>query len=398
MSGKFINTEYADTMTSLIDGFKQRLKNNFYQWNDKNNTLVTYYNININMSSLDKVTKLAYDTKGEFSGIKFNQVNNFMLYGIEKVALMIDNGDFGIEAAEISGEAIILPNTLIPYQNDYFIINHEKDELLFKVITVTPDTLENGANFYKIEYKLTDFGDEDLINNNIVYSYEMIFNNIGTNLNPIVRTDTYNYIQELDNVVDGMKKFYINLFYSDRVQTFIFCYNDAHFYDPYMIEFLIRTNLLNGDKYVYINHQIALSSTFAIEYKDTLFRHIEYKAMYNILKSIVAASAEAIESKTNIFSTRYETYFKLIYKNVFDFVPSNIEMFTSDLLVKINDNILYDNDALYNIIIKYFNNSEITRDDIYKLDNINYENNIKLFYSLPCVIFCLESYIKSLLS
>jgi hypothetical protein len=398
MSGKFINTEYADTMTSLIDGFKQRLKNNFYQWNDKNNTLVTYYNININMSSLDKVTKLAYDTKGEFSGIKFNQVNNFMLYGIEKVALMIDNGDFGIEAAEISGEAIILPNTIIPYQNDYFIINHEKDELLFKVITVTPDTLENGANFYKIEYKLTDFGDEDLINNNIVYSYEMIFNNIGTNLNPIVRTDTYNYIQELDNVVDGMKKFYIDLFYSDRVQTFIFCYNDAHFYDPYMIEFLIRTNLLNGDKYVYINHQIALSSTFAIEYKDTLFRHIEYKAMYNILKSIVAASAEAIESKTNIFSTRYETYFKLIYKNVFDFVPSNIEMFTSDLLVKINDNILYDNDALYNIIIKYFNNSEITRDDIYKLDNINYENNIKLFYSLPCVIFCLESYIKSLLS
>lgn len=396
--GKFVNTTYTDTVNSLVDGFKERLKNNYYVWNDKNTTLTTYFNINTELTVLDEATRMTYESKGEFTGIKFNQINNFMLYGIENIALMIDNGDFGMEATEISGDAYILPNTIIPYAGDFFIINYEKDKLLFKIIATHPDTLDNGANFYRVEYKVTDIGETELVEHNVVYTYEMAVNNIGTQFNAVIRTDKYNTIKNLDAVLEEMKKFYIDLFYTDRVQTFIFCHESAHFYDPFLIEFLIRTKILTGGgrDYVYINHQITPYTTFSIDYERSMFKCIEDKNKNSTLKAYTIGAGEIIDSKTNIFSTRYETYFKMIYRGTGSTMDVNI--FESDLINRITSNTLYDNDVLYNIIIKYFNNQEINDADIKDIDNINYENNIKLFYTIPCVIFCLERYIKSLMS
>lgn len=398
--GKFINTEYTNVMNSLIDGFKERLKsNNLYAWNDKNNTIVTYYNVNTDLTTLDTAALIAYDNKGAFSGIKFNKINNFMVYGLEKIALMMDTGDFGLEAVEISGDAYILPNTIIPYQGDFFIINHEKEKILFKVIAVHPDTLDDGANFYRIEYKVTDTGDDDIIANNVAFTYELIFNNIGTNLKPVILSDKYRVVQNLDLVIEEIKNFYTDLFYTDRVQTFIFKYGEAHFYDPFLIEFLIRTKILSGGgrNYIYLNHQIAPYTTFSIDYERSFFRYTEEKNKESISKAYTTGYGELIQSKTNIFSTRYEDYFKMLYRKPFDSFL-DIPIFDLEFIQKIKDGTLYDDDILYNIIIKYFNNIELTEEDVKGLDNINYENNIKLFYAIPCVIFCLESYIKSLMS
>jgi len=397
--GKFVDTQYTDTINSLIDGFKERLKNNFYAWNDKSSTIVTYYNINTELSVLDESTKLTYSTKGQFTGLKFNKINNFILYGIDKIALMIDLGEFGAEASEISGEAFVLPNTIVPYVGDFFIINHEKERLLFKIIVVHPDTLENGANIYRIEYKVTEIGDEDLIENNIAYTYEMIFKNIGTSLSPVIRSDKYNIIKNLDTIVSEMRDFYIDLFYTDRVQTFIFCHKDAHFYDPFLIEFLIRTKILSGgDEYIYLSHQISPYATFGIDYEKTFFRCVEEKDKKDLLKIYTNGYGEIIESKTNIFSTRYETYFKMVYRQTPGYTP-DIQIVEPEFINRIIEGSLYDNDnILYNIIIKYFNSMDITEEDILNIENINYENNIRLFYFIPCVIFCLERYIKSLMS
>lgn len=398
--GKFIDTQYTDIMNSLIDGFKERLKsNNLYAWNDKNNTIVTYYNVNTDLTTLDPATLLAYENKGEFSGIKFNKVNNFMIYGLEKIAIMLDTGDFGLEATEISGDAYILPNTIIPYTGDFFIINHEKEKLLFKVINVHPDTLDDGANFYRIEYKVTDIGDEDIIANNIAFTSELIFNNIGTNLKPVIMSDKYRLIKNLDDVLEQIKSFYTNLFYTDRVQTFIFKYGEAYFYDPFMIEFLIRTKILSGRgrDYIYLNHQIPTYTTFSIDYERSFFRLIEEKNKESISRTYTSGYGELIQSKTNIFSTRYEDYFKMVYRQSLEsFLP--ITIFDTEFIQKIKDGTLYENDILYNILIKYFNNMDIEDVDIKVLDNIDYENNVKLFYTIPCVIFCLETYIKSLMS
>lgn len=396
--GRFVNTQYTDTVDSLVNGFKDRLQNNFYAWNDKPATIVTYYNVNMDLSVLDKSTKLAYSAKGPNSGIKFNRINNMVLYGIDNIILMIDNGEFGAEASEIMGDAIIIPNTITPYAGDFFVINHAKEDIVFKVISASPDTLENGANLFRIEYKVTEMNNDELDKYNVVFTYEMIFNNIGTSYNPILRTDRFNTINNIDLLMDEMKRFYKELFYSDRVQTFIFSNHGYYFYDPNLVEFLIRTKILNGsDEYLYLTHQIPLHSTFNIDYEKTIFNRLENKELNKITNTDITAYGELIESKTNIFGSRYEQYFKLIYNCPIGYTE-DIFTFDLDFLNNIRDNVLYEDDILYNLIIKYFNNTTIEESDINDIEKINYENNIKIFYTIPCVLYSLEKYIKSLMS
>ena len=122
MAGKFINTEHRDNIDSLVVGLKDILKNPYYKWNDKSGTAVVYFNQNKEATTLDEASKLYYADIGINSPIKYNMIEDFMLYGIEQIAISMENGDFGPEASEISGEAIILPNTITPYPGDYFHI------------------------------------------------------------------------------------------------------------------------------------------------------------------------------------------------------------------------------------------------------------------------------------
>ena len=163
MGGKFINTEHKESIDTLVTGVKDILKNPYYRWNDKSGTPVTYFNQNTEKSTLDTSTKLYYQDVGLASPIYYNIIKDFMLYGIEQIAIQMVNDEFGPEASEISGEAIILPNTITPYVGDYFNIDYTEEKLLFKINDVSPDTLENGSNIYKVQYKLESARLEEIL-------------------------------------------------------------------------------------------------------------------------------------------------------------------------------------------------------------------------------------------
>ena len=122
MAGKFINTEHRDNIDSLVVGLKDIMKNPYYKWSDKSGTAVIYFNQNKEATTLDESSKLYYADMGLNSPIKYNMIEDMMLYGIEQIAISMDNGDFGAQANDIDGEAIVLPNTIIPYVGDYFKI------------------------------------------------------------------------------------------------------------------------------------------------------------------------------------------------------------------------------------------------------------------------------------
>ena len=66
--GSFSNTKrYEDTVVSLSDGLKNRLKNPYYAFTDKKPIIVEYYNRNIHQSTLDESTKLQEDIIGSKS-------------------------------------------------------------------------------------------------------------------------------------------------------------------------------------------------------------------------------------------------------------------------------------------------------------------------------------------
>ena len=50
-----------------------------------------------------------------------------------------------------------------------------------------------------------------------------------------------------------------------------------------------------------------------------------------------------------------------------------------------------------NIIIKYFNDIDLSRKDIMAMDNIDYRDSYELFFKLPVILYIVEYYIKKLM-
>jgi hypothetical protein len=387
------------TIDSLVEGFKAKMDNPYYLFSDKKATITNYYSQNIYLSTLDQASKLQYESIGSNSPLKYSLVKDMLIYGIERIVTELENGDFGLEANTIEGEGIILPNTIIPMAEDYFTITYLNQNVLFKVISITSDTLENDSNFYKISYKLDKITTDD-IDLQVVDNYNMIVNNVGTRFNTIIRSNDYNFIEKVESILDRLKSYYTTLFYSKWVQTLIFSLEGDLFYDPYMIEFLVRNNVLsNNHDFLFITHQTNIPNTFAVNYDKTFFRAVELKEIKTPLPK-TQSQGFFINEPLSILSSRKEDYFRIEYNGLISNpLKPFIDNFDSTLIDNIVNNVLYtEQQSLYlNIIVKYFNNTEITGDDIYNLDVLDYESSMSLFYNIPIIIYIIEYIIRNIL-
>ena len=202
-----------------------------------------------------------------------------------------------------------------------------------------------------------------------------------------------------------MREYYKAVFYNTRVNSLIFTANNNRFYDSYLTEFVIRNKLLEErGNYIYIQHQVAVPKTFDIDYSRSFFHVLETKNMKKFRTCLTVAYGELIDSKVNIFSTRQEPYLNMVYspdvqKLINTMTPGLIyEIFDKPLIANIINNEKFGNDILSDLIIKYFNDEDITQDDLDQLDMIQYKDNIQLFYYVPVAMYILEGIVKKLLS
>ena len=423
--GKLLNTTYHDTVDQITGMYNSLVNNPFYNWNDKKPTLCTYYNINKDYSSLDPGSKIQYDNINDESPIRYNRIYDFIIYGFNRIELNTENGDFGLEASEISGDAYVLPNTIIPTEGDYFEIRHIKDSTwLFIITDVQQDTLQNGSNAYKLTYKL-EYDDNTQIQNKIKHNYRMIDIREGTNISKIVRCEDYDIAKIMDEKAVMLKKYFQELFYDPKVQTFIFTdLTDFRMYDPFMIEFLIRNRVLdNGeDDYIHVDHKLHIRKTFSLDYDRTFLRVFEKKDKSKLLESNHKIIYSVINEFGTTFASRYEAYYEVEYRDITG--GYNMPCISDDLIFRVKENRLItnkDDKELYdyflweNIIIKYFNNEPLNEDEINNIDNLIYkfqdmvdlsrnkkelfdfDSALKVFYIIPVLIFCLEKYIENIL-
>lgn len=404
MAGKFTNTRHTDTINSLVDSMKSIIKNPHYLFQSKTSTIVDYYNINVEKSTLDEASKIQQMPVGNDSPTKYNIINDFLMYGLEQIQIQIENGDFGAEGGEISGEATILPNTIIPYPGDYFIIKYLQDDVIFRITGVTHDTLDDGVNIYKVNYELDSISKKDIIKKNIADSYKLVVNNIGTSMNAVIRSEKYDIAKELDGIASYLREHYIALFYNDRIQTFSYLFNMRRFYDPYIVEFLKNNKILDGIKpYIHISHQLPKTSKFTLDYAKSIFRCFETSDFSNIRRYKRNCIGRYIEPETtSIFNSRPEEYWytDLNYLTVEGEIFGVLPCFDDEFLDNIETGELFDGEkSIYNIIIKYINGKDdIDKDDIENLKFLEYQDNITLFYGLPLLIYCIDCMIIKLMA
>ena len=240
--GKFSDTKYVKTIDSLVDATKDKIKNPYYIFSDKKPTKVTYYAQNIEKSTLDESSGLYGAHIGTDSPFKFNKIKNFLLYGLAKINVDYDVGEFGTESNAINGDCIILPNTITPRPGDFFSITYVKETILFKVNGVNYDTLDTGANIYSIEYSLDRTEDIDKIEDQVEKSFNFLVNNVGTDFKTVIQDCDYNIIDQLEALVENLIVQFSNIFFDPRLQTFIFNHDGWLMYDPFLIEFFKRND------------------------------------------------------------------------------------------------------------------------------------------------------------
>lgn len=417
--GKFINTSYTQAVEKVSETVKTFINNPYYMWTDKKPTLVTYYPINMERSTLDEAARIPYADVGEHSPIRYDRIKNFVIYGLDRIQLSLENGEFGLESGPIEGDAIILPGSVEPSPGDYFEINLATDSTwLFRVNSVDRDTLDNGSNIWKISYKLEHDTNDNLLPL-VIQDYSFIPTNVGTRYNSVVRSDKYDLVYAVDKICSTLKSYFIGLFYKPQVQTFIFVnYGEDYFYDPYMIEFLIRNHIIDGAsddaaEYIYVDHKIAPIKTFALDYNRTFFKSIEDRDSSHLMTAKIDSTADYIDDFGSIFASRAENYFKMNYSvPTYDTFSSDpvfhnvMECFPKMIIPNIRKNDLYTDAevkmnpfyAIYNIIIKYFNNALITEAEYFNLEKLDFDDSMKTFYMIPVLIYCLEDFEKKMLA
>lgn len=407
--GKYINTSYADSIQSISGMSNDLLDHPYYLFNDKRGIIVTknYYNINKERSTLDEGAQIHQSELGPECPFRYNRVKGLILYGFPKIELGMDIGDFGLESSEITGECYIMPNTIIPIENDYFEIPQLKDNVwLFKVTKVEPDTLPNGFNTYKISFVLDRTDNDQTIMDLVVKEFTCVDIQDGTEIRAVVEDDKLEKARKLDDICTALKTYYIDLFFNRYVQTFVVeNIFENYNYDPFLIEFIIRNEIVScgADRYVSVIHQLPINTTFGIDYNRSVYRAIEDCDKQRLFGSKRSYVLQQINCLASIFNERYETYYQTTYIPQSDQALNTLFAGTvmDDEFVSRIDECRYfegdDKDRYLNIIIKYFNHKEINDDDLGAIEDIDYDEGKYVFYRIPILIFCIESYIKKLL-
>lgn len=274
--GFLINEEKL--MEDNIFKFENRLNSQLTRFLDKSPVFVTYYHVNVNETTTDEGFRDIESIIGNRSPLRFQKIENFPMYGLDQVVLAIQDSEQGLDT-EYSSEAVILPNTIKPLQNDIFKINHVKGSFLFRVTEVQYDNIRPD-NYYKINFRFEWLDDEkaDKLDEQVEENFSCILQNIGTEENCLIQEDYYKQLKLIDEMFNDMVKTYKILFYNERYNCFLWERLDGYkIYDPFQTVFFNNHKLLNN-KADYST--IMLSEEFndhkrKIKYERSIYRCFE---------------------------------------------------------------------------------------------------------------------------
>ena len=204
--------------------FESRLKSSTSRFIAEGAVLTTYFNLAENRTTVDRGLQTIDQLFGKNSPLRFNKVKNFPLYSF---AQMNPTNDDSAQVEDIGadGECVLLPCTVVPHQNDFFILNHLKMKALFRVTEVQFDSMKvNG--YYKIKYHLYSNSDETIaqLEKQTVNTYNTDLNAIGTEVNPIIKEDDFVLRSKIRQLVVKMIESYKALFYNSRHNCFLLGY------------------------------------------------------------------------------------------------------------------------------------------------------------------------------
>ena len=286
MSSLIFNEE--SLLTNNIFKYEQRLQSHANKFIENGAMLTTYYSINEDATTVDRGLRDIEQLFGHKSPLRYKKVLNFPVYGFGQ-ANPSNSDELGIEDINVEGECIILPSTLVPSPNDFFIINHLKMDAIFQVTTVNFDSMK-VEGFYKIAYRLISTSKETI--SNLEKQTDQIYHTdldaVGSNRNPIVKEDDFIRRGQIRQMVNSMISSYKAMFYNERHNCFLFHNQDTgeRWFDLCGNEFIAKHNLMNPENSntVIILHDKIRDQQLPIYYNNSIYNWLEMDAPKRLLE------------------------------------------------------------------------------------------------------------------
>lgn len=281
MSGQLIFNE-----ESMINGnifkFEQRLQSHVNKYIENGAILTNYYSQRESSVTVDRGLQDIDQLFGKKSPLRYNRIKNLPLYGFGQ-ANPENTDEMQIEDINVEGDCIVLPSTIIPKQSDFFQLNHLKMNALFQVTSVTYDSMKQDG-YYRIHYRLISTSEETIagLQEQVVETYSTELNSIGSNLNPIIREDEFQYKLQVQKMVNQMVTNYRALYYNERHNCFLYHHPEMglDWFDMCGNEFIAKYSLMNipNSGKVIILHDKLQEKQKLLYYSNSVYNWIELGA------------------------------------------------------------------------------------------------------------------------
>ena len=377
--------------------YEDRIKSPSARLLDTTQTYTNYFHINNNETTTDAGFIDVEEYLGNRSPVRFGKIENFPIYGLEQIVIQLQEDDIGLDG-NYEGEAIILPGTIKPVQNDFFTIPILKDSYVFRVTDIQYDNVMPD-NFYKITFKL-EYIDSDYIKQleeQTVDEYVCVLDNYGTEEKCIIEKSCFTKVKEIQNMYQEIIEFYKALFYNERHNVFL---GDGEMgrkvYDPLQTEFINKHQLFNEK-----NNLECLILTDEVEDPQ---RKLKYaKSMYRLfeirdLKLLTPFKYTLRDSITLHESSFYRWHEKRIdVMDIPNHIPSTAKQILSDEFV---DAVMYNTELeteYGNLIKRFLRKEELGIKDISLQlgDELLYLNNsLEVFFFTPSIMYIIREIVK----
>ena len=381
--------------------YENRLKSPVSRFIETTPTFVTYYHLNPDVTTTDDGFKDISSLIGFRSPLRFNKIEDLPLYGIEQIVLQLQDLDQGLDTV-YEGEAVIVPGSIKPLENDFFMIPYLSHPYLFRVTEINYDTIMPD-NYYKIGFRLEFLDEEKVTNleNQVHEKYTCIIENIGTENNCIIEASSKQTLDKIEEMYDDMASTYKSIFYNDRHNCFLGEFGCGQLlYDPMQTQFINDHQLFNKKHDLQC---LMLTDQFTdpkrrIKYERSIYRFIERRKP-DLAKNFNYDVYPGINNRETSF---YRWMEKSIYilDNPADITSTTNKILSNEFVLAVQTN-GFTNSEHAELIKRYVRGESLSIHDIpltLHEELLTLDGNMEVFFFTPIIMYIIKDIVNSFLS
>lgn len=361
-------------------------------------TFITYYKNSTEESTSSMGTNTVYAEIGKNSPFRRRKINGMVVYKFMQLTHSLQYTEETGYEANIDSTCLFLPETVIPVAGDMFTVEYMSDVLIFRVDDAQPGIVDSNS-YIEVSYSLYRSDKESLaeLEETVVATDELIFDNIGTEFKSVISTEDYNNAYDLEQLYKRLLGYYKDEFYLNHINCIVDTHSETRLYNKYLVEFFKRHKLFEeADYMIILTEEVEKEKNFRRVYDNSIYGVIKSRN-YKDLKYNHCVLSTNTYYNFSILNTYKKKYYSMELTELFkdtgvdismDTIPK--ELYNAIISEPIDPEFSLDTDISINsIIYSFIKNKDyvIGRKEIEYLRDIYLDENNYMYSLFPLILY-----------